>query len=58
MYIGDLDKKQKRDELLIEIIAEEMYNNFSRTGNDSRNISSQEHFQNKVNGKLLGGQWK
>lgn len=39
MYIGDLDKKQKRDEILIEIIAEEMYNNFSRTGNDSRNIS-------------------
>ncbi len=40
MHIGDSDKKQKRSEILIEIIAEKIYNNFSRTGNDSRNISS------------------
>lgn len=39
MHIGDSDKKQKRSEILIEIIAEKIYNNFSRTGNDSRNIS-------------------
>lgn len=39
MYICDLDKKQKRSEIFIEIIAGKMYNNFSKTGNDSRNIS-------------------
>ena len=39
MHIGDSDKKQKRSEILIEIIAKKIYNNFSRTGNDSRNIS-------------------
>lgn len=38
MYICDLDKKQKRSEIFIEIIAGKMYNNFSKTGNDSRNI--------------------
>ena len=39
MHIGDLDKKQKRNKIFVEIIAEKMYNNFSKTGNDSRNIS-------------------
>lgn len=39
MYIRDLDKKQKRSEIFIEIIAGKMYNNFSKAGNDSRNIS-------------------
>ena len=39
MHIGDSDKKQKRSEIFIEIITEKIYNNFSRTGNDSRNIS-------------------
>lgn len=39
MHIGDSDKKQKKSEILIEIIAEKIYNSFSRTGNDSRNIS-------------------
>ena len=39
MYIYDSDKKQKRNKIFVEIIAEKMYNNFSKTGNDSRNIS-------------------
>ena len=39
MYIYDSDKKQKRNKIFIEIIAEKIYNNFSRTGNDSGNIS-------------------
>ena len=38
MYICDLDKKQKRSEIFIEIIARKMCNNFGKTGNDSRNI--------------------
>ena len=39
MYICDSDKKQKRNKIFDEIIAEKMYNNFSKTGNDSKNIS-------------------
>lgn len=39
MYICDSDKKQKRNKIFVEIIAEKMYNNFNKAGNDSRNIS-------------------
>ena len=46
MYICDSDKKQKSNKIFVEIIAEKMYNNFSKTGNDSRNISRIKSMQN------------